>query len=244
MNETIKMLLNHTSIRKYQDRTIDRETVDIIIQCAQMAPTSSHYQAYTIIEVRDPSKKEVLFEISGGQQWIKAAPLVLLFCADLHRGSKFYKGVDKEVFSNTECYTVAVVDASLAMQKAFIAAQSMGLGGVVVGGIRNNVGKISKTFKLPDMVAPLYLLCLGYPDDTPELKPRLPIDEICKVDFYDESQQERLIVEYDEVVKKYYTDRTKGKITETWTERCGKMLMDKTRDDVGIFFRKIGLLKK
>lgn len=244
MNETIKMLLNHTSIRKYQDRPIDREMVDTIIQCAQMAPTSSHYQAYTIIEVRDTSKIDVLYDIAGGQEWIKTAPLVLLFCADLHRGRKFYKGVDKEVFSNTECYTVAVVDASLAMQKAFIAAQSMGLGGVTVGGIRNNVEKLSEIFELPDMVAPLFLLCLGYPDDKPDKKPRLPMEEICKVDFYDESQQERLIGEFDETVRDYYIQRTQGKIRDTWTERCGKLLMAKTRDDVGVFFRKIGLLKK
>ena len=244
MNETVKILLNHMSIRKYLDKPVDKDTVDMIIKCAQMAPTSSHFQAYTIIEVQDPGKREFLYEVSGGQRWVKEAPLVLLFCADLYRGRKYYEETDKEVFSNTESYTVAVIDASLAMQKAFVAAQSLGLGGVVVGGIRNDVAALSHQFKLPDMVAPLYLLCLGYPDETPGLKPRLPQEEIHKIDCYDDGRQSQNIEIYNETVKKYYIDRTDGKTQDRWTEHCGKLLMAKTRDDVGVKFRKRGLLLK
>lgn len=244
MNETIKILLNHMSIRKYQEKPVDREIVDTIIKCAQMAPTSSHFQAYTMIEIQDQEKKNFLSEIAGGQKWVAEAPLVLLFCADLNRGVKYYENTDKAVFGNTECYTVAVIDASLAMQKAFVAAQSLGLGGVVVGGIRNDVEALSRKFKLPDMVAPLYLLCLGYPDEVPGLKPRLPQEEIHKIDYYDDSKQKQFIDQYNETVKEYYINRTNGKTQDRWTAHCGKFLMAKTRDEVGIFFRKIGLLEK
>lgn len=244
MNETIGLLLNHVSIRRYKNEKIKSEVTDTIIKCAQMAPTSSHFQAYTIIDVRDQSKKDFLSEVAGEQRWVKEAPLVLLFCIDLRRGKKYFEDTDKEVFSNTECYTVGVVDAALAMQKALIAAQSMGLGGVVVGGIRNDVEGVWKKFELPDMVAPLFLLCLGYPDDNPEIKPRLPQEEIHKIDFYDDSQQDKLISEYNDTVKEYYIKRSDGRIKDTWTERCGRLLMAKTRDDVGDHFRKMGLLKK
>jgi nitroreductase len=232
------------SIRKYKDEPIDRKTVNTIIKCGQMAPTSSHFQAYTIIEVRDQSKKNILSEIAGGQTWVANAPLVLLFCADLNRGKKYYEKTDKEVFNNTESYTVGVVDASLAMQKSYIAAQSLGLGGVVVGGIRNDVETVSKEFRLPDMVAPLFLLCLGYPDEIPGLKPRLPQEEIYKIDYYDDSKQDQLINEFNETVNEYYIERTNGKIKDNWTNRCGKAIMAKNRDSVGTFFRKIGLLKR
>ena len=244
MNETINLLMNHMSIRKYKDDPIDRETVNTIIKCGQMAPTSSHFQAYTIIEVKSQAKKHFLAELAGGQKWVKNAPLVLLFCADLNRGNKYYEAADNEIFSNTECYTVAVIDASLAMQKSFIAAQSLGLGGVVVGGIRNDVEGISMEFKLPDMVAPLFLLCLGYPDENPGLKPRLPQEEIHKINFYDDTNQDQLIDDYNATVKEYYIERTGGKIQDRWTERCGSALMAKPRYGVGYFFRKIGFLKK
>lgn len=244
MNDTIKLLMNHMSIRKYQDKPVNRETADTIVKCAQMAPTSSHFQAYTIIEVQDKEIRKTVSEIAGGQKWVAEAPLVLLFCADLNRGKKYYENTDKEVFGNTECYTVAVIDASLAMQKAFIAAQSLGLGGVVVGGIRNDVKALAEIFRLPEMVAPLFLLCLGYPDETPGLKPRLPKEEVHRIDYYDNSKQAGLIDGYNAVVQEYYRKRTGGKSETSWTEHCGQLLMAKTRDDVGVYFRQFGFLKK
>ncbi len=218
--------------------------VDTIIQCAQMASTSSHFQAYTIIEVRDPAKREVLKECSDGQKWTVTAPLVLLFCADLHRSERYFEGIDKDVLSNTECYTVAVIDAALAAQNAFTAAESMGLGGVIVGGIRNDVPKLIDAFQLPQMVAPLFALCLGYPDDAPGLKPRLPSGVVHKIDFYDETNADELVSQYDAEVKNYYISRGDGKCEDTWIEHCVKLMMAKTRDEVSVIFREQGFLKR
>lgn len=244
MDKTIELLLNHRSIRKYTDQEVSQETIDKIVACAQMAPTSSHFQAYTIIEVKDMNKRKLLAEWGGGQKWVEEASLVLLFCGDLHRAGKYYENIDNDILSNTEAYTVAAVDAALAGQKAFIAAQSLGLGGVCVGGIRNEVEKVSKEFKLPNLVFPLFSLCLGYPDDDPGIKPRLPKDIVHKLDFYDESKDEELMKEYNKTISDYYAKRTDGKEKDRWTQRCGKYLMEKPRYNVGDYFRRIGLLKK
>ena len=74
MNETIKTLMNHTSKRKFTEQQIEPEVVQTIVECAQMASTSSHFQSYTIIEVKDPAKRDVLMECSGGQKWTVTAP--------------------------------------------------------------------------------------------------------------------------------------------------------------------------
>ena len=244
MNEVVKQILGHTSIRKFIEEGVIQEQIDAIIQCAQMASTSSHFQAYSIIEVRDPEKREVLKECSGGQKWIVSAPLVLLFCADLHRNSQYFDGIDKDILTNTECYTVAVIDAALAAQNAFTAAESMGLGGVIVGGIRNDVQKLIDTFELPKQVAPLFALCIGHPDDNPGLKPRLPQAVVHKIDTYNEENNEELMAEYNAEVKEYYTERTKGKNTNTWSQQCGQLMMAKTRDEVGYVFRERGFLAR
>ena len=244
MNETIKVLKNHTSKRKFTEQQIAPEMVQTIVECAQMASTSSHFQSYTIIEVKDPAKREVLMECSGGQKWTVTAPLVLLFCADLHRNTNTFEDIDKDVLSNTESYTVAVIDAALAAQNAFAAAESMGLGGVIVGGIRNDTQKLIDTFRLPQRVAPLFALCLGYPAEEPGIKPRLPREVIHKVDTYTEEGDAELIEDYNTRVKEYYVERTHGKIQNTWTVHCGKLLMAKTRDEVSAVFRKQGLLKR
>ena len=244
MNKTVSLLLNHTSKRKFTEQKPDREVVNAIVRCAQMASTSSHFQAYTIIEVQDPAKREVLKECSGGQKWTVTAPLVLLFCADLHRNETYFDGIDKDVLTNTECYTVAVIDAALAAQNAMTAAESMGMGGVIVGGIRNDVQKLIDTFQLPQRVAPLFALCLGYPAEEPGLKPRLPQEVVHKIDTYSEEHDDEKIAAYNAEVKDYYIERTGGKIDATWSEHCGKLMMAKTRDEVGVIFREHGFLKR
>lgn len=244
MSQMINIIKSHMSIRKYEDRPINRDIVNTIVQCAQKASTSSHFQSYTIIEVEDKSKRKILFEVSGRQKWVIKAPLVLLFCGDLYRGNKYFENVDSEIFSNTESYTVAVIDAALAAQNAMLSAESMGIGGVIVGGIRNDVELICEEFQLPKMVFPLFAICLGYPDEVPGTKPRLPQQEIHKMDFYDISNSNKLIEQYNVTISEYYDVRTQGVTKERWTERCGRLFMAKPRYEVGDFFRRIGLLKK
>lgn len=94
------------------------------------------------------------------------------------------------------------------------------------------------------MVFPLFALCLGYPDQMPGLKPRLPQEEIHKIDFYDESNSKKLIAQYNDTITEYYDKRTDGVTKDRWTERCGRLLAAKPRYEVGRFFRKVGLLKE
>jgi len=244
MNQIIELLKSHMSIRKYQEKPVEEEKVQAIIEAAQWSSTSSYFQAYTIINVKDLNKRRVISEAAGGQQWVVEAPLFLVFCADLHRSKESWENVDPRVFSNTEMFITATVDAALAAQKAFIAAQSLGLGGVYIGGIRNDLRKISEILNLPELVYPVFGMCLGYPAETPGQKARLPQEVIYKVDGYDDSRDKSLINSYNEKIRQYYIDRTNGKVRETWSERCGKMMMAKTRDDVGDFIKEKGFCAK
>lgn len=244
MNQTIELLMRHHSVRKYEPRAVSEDVKEQIIRCAQMAPTSSYFQAYTIIEIKAPESRKVLAEAAGGQEWVVKAPLVLLFCADLNRGKNLLKVKEQEVFGNVECYTVAVVDAALAMQKAFVAAQSLGLEGVVVGGIRNDMERIKKVAELPKLVMPLCLLCLGYPAEYPPVKPRLPLELIWKKDRYGREADRDDVSRYDELVGQYFSELTNGEDAYTWTERCAHALAMKPRYQVGDFAKEEGFLQK
>ena len=128
----------------------------------------------------------------------------------------------------------------MAAQKAYIAAQSLGLGGVFVGGIRNDIGAVCDLLKLPQLVYPVFGMCLGYPAGEQEQRPRLPLEVIFKTDTYDETKDAALINEYDQQVRDYYIKRTSGKIDDTWSERCAKTLMEKPRYDVREFVKEKG----
>lgn len=239
-NNLVDILINHRSVREFTKEKISDDQKKMIIDAAQMSPTSSYLQAYTIIEVTDMEKRKVLKEISGGQEWVEKAPVVYLFCADLHRIETLME-VDEKILENVELYTVAVVDASLAAQKAFIAAQSLGLGGITVGGIRNNMPKLSELFNLPSKVMPLFLLCLGHPKEERAKKPRLPQKMILGENTYPTFEQKDLI-SYDQQVSEFYNHLTKGVDQYSWIERCEHSLAQKPRFEVTDFVKKAGFL--
>ena len=241
-NETIDLLLAHSSVREFSDKPVDEETVHTILACAQKAPTSSYLQAYSIIRVEDPAKREALAEYAGGQEWVMKAPLVLLFCADLHRQEVLVKPDDPHVLHNTELYTVSVIDAALAAQKALVAAQALGLGGVPVGGVRNETEKMARLFDLPEMVFPMFLLCLGYPKTVPPQRPRLAETLICDTDRYPALPNEQQLADYEEEVRQYFLRASGGRSDRGWTPRCRYAISKKPRYEVDIFLKKAGFM--
>lgn len=245
MNETIEQLMRHRSIRKYKDTPISRETVKTLIACGQAASTSSHWQQVTVIEVQDTQLRLKLAHCAGDQAWVVTAPLVLLFCADLNRAAQYFsESLNRDNLSNTESYTVAVIDTAIAAQNVMVAAESMGLGGVFIGGIRNEIEEVANMFNLPALTAPLFGMCLGVPDQDPGLKPRLPIDIIHKVDGYTQIGDAQNMADYDKTISAYYKERTRGREEESWTVRSAKAMMAKPRENVGPFLRKVGFLHR
>nr|WP_240342923.1 hypothetical protein [Paenibacillus sp. ALJ109b] len=91
--------------------------------------------------------------------------------------------------------------------KMLTAAESMGLGGVFIGGVRANIEELSDVLGLPKYVIPLVGLCIGSPGgDKPELKPRLPQSMVLLENQYQPFDQDNLAF-YDETMLKYYENR-------------------------------------
>lgn len=242
MNETIKLLLSHSSCRSFLDKPVSEEMTEAIIKCAQRAPTSSYLQAYTIIRVEDKEKRKLLAEYAGGQEWVEKAGLVLLFCADLHRLEVMLDVKDKNVLHNTELYTVAVTDAALASSRALVAAQAMGLGGVFVGGVRNETEKMAELFELPQMVFPMYAVCMGYPDKIPPQRPRMAAKMISAVDGYPDITGPEQLTDYEKEVSEYFLDITNGRSGRGWIARAEHAISVKPRYGVGDFLHKAGFM--
>ncbi|MGM0652688.1 MAG: nitroreductase family protein, partial [Bacillota bacterium] len=85
MNQFIDLLKAHRSVRKFKKKDVEQDKVNAIIEAAQRSATSSNYQAYTIIRVKDPDKRKTIARLAGGQQWIEECPLFFIFCANLKR---------------------------------------------------------------------------------------------------------------------------------------------------------------
>ncbi|WP_047983382.1 oxygen-insensitive NADPH nitroreductase [Ornithinibacillus californiensis] len=234
MNTVIDTILSHRSVRKFEDKKLSQEQIETIVRSAQAASTSSYIQAYSIIGVTDQTKKEQLAEVAANQEYVAKNGHLFVFCADLHRHEVIGEMENADVLSSiesTEKFMVATIDASLAAQNASIAAESMGLGICYIGGLRNDLVKVSEILGTPDRVIPLFGLVVGHPAKINDLKPRLPLEHVYHENQYntDEVSYKEQLESYNQTVQEYYQDRTKGTRTDTWTGQLAKMLGNKAR---------------
>ncbi len=245
MNETINLIKSHKSIRKYSNKQIEENTVKEIISCAQAASTSNFMQSYSIITIKDLHIRKALAELAGKQSYVTECPLFLVFCADLHKfeiACNLHNAKMAEGY--TEAFIIATADAALAAQNAMLAAESLGLGGVYIGGLRNNPSEVSKLLELPNNVYPVFGMCLGYPDENPDLKQRLPFEAVCFEDKYALDEKLDLIKQYDEDINRYYIERTGGARKDTWTEQMAKHTSKPLRPHMKDFLQNKGFLMK
>jgi len=201
MNAIIDFLNSHASVRKFTDQPITEEQERVIVTTAQRSPTSSNLQAYSIITVRNPDKKATLARLCGDQSHVAESALFLVFCADLYRLSRLNERRGYRFHGEyAEMFVVATVDTALAAARALMAAQALGFGGVMVGGIRNQPQEVSKLIGLPELTYPVMGMSLGKPAKTAKLKPRLPIEGICFEENYRQEQLDDAVARYDRTI--------------------------------------------
>ena len=243
MNEVIKLLQTHRSVRKFTDQKIEQNVLEELIRCGQSAATSSFIQACTVIQVENPSYREQLVTLAGNQPYIASAARFIVFCADMKRHQLACDMHQAEMLSGyTEQFITATVDCALFAQNVITAAQSLGIEGVYIGGIRNQIQAVSDLLGLPDLVYPVFGMCLGYPAQNPEVKPRLPVSVILKTDCYDDAQDEVRIRKYDELVREYYRTRTGGNKDTAWSEQISDMLVKEARPHMLEYLKARGFL--
>ncbi|MGX4587490.1 oxygen-insensitive NADPH nitroreductase [Paenibacillus chitinolyticus] len=240
MNSVIDLLTRHRSIRKFKPDPIPGDQLQAIIASAQMASTSSSVQAYTIIVATDPALKKELARLAGNQAYVEQCGLFLVFCADLNRLRKATEQSGEVFHQNTESFLVASMDAALAAQNAAIAAESLGLGICYIGGIRNNPDGVSEALKLPELVYPVFGMCVGVPDQEPSLRPRLPQTAVLHENGYQSERSDEGVRRYDETTRKYYEERTGGKQSITWSRSMADKYRQPVRAHLKPFLEKQG----
>ncbi len=246
MNQVIETLLAHRSIRQLQDKPLTKEQVELIVASAQAASTSSYIQAYSIIGITDPAKKQRLAELAGNQNYVEKNGHFFVFCGDLYRHELAGNMEEKEVIDSiesTEKFMVMLIDTALAAQNAAIAAESLGLGICYIGGIRNQLDEVCELLNTPKRVIPLFGMAVGYPEKLTDQKPRLPLAHIYHENEYeqDEAVYKQQLEEYNKVISRYYYERTKGKRDDTWTSQIAGMLEKQSRMYMHDYIKKHGL---
>ncbi|UCC44304.1 MAG: NADPH-dependent oxidoreductase [Candidatus Zixiibacteriota bacterium] len=201
MNDILAFLNSHASARRFTGDAVSDEQERTIVGTAQRSPTSSNLQAYSIISVRNQETKQELAQLCGSQQHVSDCSLFLVFCADLYRLMCLNKQRNYAFHGDTaESFIVATVDAALAACRALQAAQALGFGGVMVGGIRNQPEEVVRLLSLPKLVYPVMGMSLGRPEKAPKIKPRLPQEAVCFKEQYDRDSMPDIIEQYERAI--------------------------------------------
>ena len=245
MNDVIKTIRSHRSIRKFKQKSIDEDILVGLIETGQAAASSSFVQACSVIRVSSKDHREKISKAAGEQQWVIDAPEFLVFCADLNRIDLACQQQDLgHLEGYTEHFIVATVDVALLAQNVLLAAESMGLGGVFIGGIRNDPQLLCDLLELPDQVYPVFGMCLGWPDVDPDIKPRFPVQNILHQGIYQNKNVEEDIQSYDKLMEDYYKSRSGSTRLSNWSTQTAKTIQLKKREHMLTFLNKRGLLKR
>ena len=220
--ETVrKALLSRTSIRRYEREAIPEATMDFIYDAIRNTPTSYNGQQFSVIDIDDQELKEQLYELTGQKQ-LKTCNRLLIFCSDYNKISLLAaeKGLDMPHFTDTMDGTIiGIIDASLAMMSAVIAAEAAGLGSNCVGYLRTvDPAKVAELLHLPKGVFVVCGLALGIPREHPDLKPKQSKETVFFKNRYtsDRDGLVKAMTSYDEMIKHYNETRSGTKTDNDW----------------------------
>ena len=242
-DETISLLLSHRSVRSYLPKALPAGTIETLVASAQSASTSSNLQAWSVIAVEDPKRKARLAELAGSQKHIVEAPLFLVWVADLSLLEMLGERdkLSTEGLNCLEYLIMAVVDATLAAQNAFVALESLGLGGVYIGAIRNNTELVAAELGLPSKAFPVFGLTVGFPDPSivTEIKPRLPQAAILHREQYSSAAIPAAVAEYDQLMRKFQAEQ-KLEVTDWSRQAASRIDLLTGRDHLANDLHKLG----
>ena len=208
MNETLSLMINRNSLRQFSEREITKEETDLILKAAMKAPTATNMMYYSIIRITDPELRAKIQVLCNNQPYVTKAPLALLFCADYQRLEDYYEYYDvpkkceetggQFLYPSEKHFLNGIEDAAFAAENAVIAAQSMGMGSVYIGHIKDHYEEARELLKLPPLVFPSLLLLIGYPAENAvaKRKPRFDPKYIVHENTYHRLDQEELDAMY------------------------------------------------
>lgn len=183
--DTLDLLRNRRTIRKYNDTPIGDELLSELLEVAFRAPTTGGMQLYSVVVTRDNEMKQKLAPTHFNQPTVTSAPVVLTFCADYNRFVKWCEASDAQPgYDNFASFTTAMIDALLVAQQFNTAAELRGLGCCYLGTTTYNAPQIAEILNLPRLVVPVTTLTVGFPADVPQQVERLPLEAIVHHEQY------------------------------------------------------------
>ncbi|AVR87962.1 nitroreductase family protein [Thauera aromatica] len=227
LNPFIEHLLDHRSVRAFLPDPVSDAQLAAIIAAAQSAASSSNLNVWSVVAVRDAARREQLAELAGGQAHVRDAPLQLVWLADLARLRRVATALERPSagLDYLEMFLTGVIDAALAAQNAAVAAESLGLGMVYIGGMRNRPEEVARLLELPPEVFAVFGMCVGTPDPArpAAVKPRPPQSVVLHHETYSQSIQDEGVEAYNQAMARFY-EAQRMNVHGSWAVHSAKRI--------------------
>jgi len=245
MKSVEETLLERRSRRRYTRDRISAEDMDFIYKAIRNTPTSYNGEQFTVIDIDDQELKEKIYGLTNQKQ-IKTCNHFLVFCADFRKielAAKA-KGIDVSRFPGTvDGFTVGVIDASLALMSALVAAESRGLATCPIGYIRTVAPEVvSELLGLPEGVALVCGLAIGIPAEQPDMKPKESESLLIHHNSYRQDDMTQDLLEFDETVSEYNRTRTGTKSDNDWVSHIADYYHEGMAKNIFAAMRRQGYL--
>ncbi len=169
-NQVIETIMARRSVRKYLPQPVNRDTMQVILDCGINAPNGQNKQSWAIRVVDNPEFINGLTEV-----YKKANPKA----AEDPNFRNMFRNAPTVVFiANDTAYDSSQVDCGLLGENMILSAWSMGIGSCCLGGpirfMKTDPGAAEylKRLNIPEGYDLLYCIAFGYPDESPAAKPR------------------------------------------------------------------------
>ncbi len=175
------------TIRRYSATEVSHQLLDRLLSDALRTQTMGNLQLYSVVVTRSPEMKARLAPAHFNQPMVTQAPVVLTFCADFRRTTRWCQQRQAHPgYDNFLSFVNAATDALLYCQTFCDLAEAEGLGLCFLGTTLYSPQPIIDALKLPQLVMPVATITLGWPDEQPPLTDRLPLEAIVHHETYND----------------------------------------------------------
>lgn len=212
------------TIRRYSDRPVSDELLNEMLIKASHAPTTGNMQLYSVVISRSAEEKRALAPAHFNQPQVENCAVVLTFCADLNRMTKWSLARNADPgFDNLQSLIAAILDTSMFAQQFNTIAEQNGLGVCMLGTTTYNPAMIASTLALPPLVVPVITLTVGYPAEQPDDCGRLPLEAIIHNGQYRDYTPQSLDTLYKEKEerpdsKQFVKENSKETLAQVFTD--------------------------
>ncbi len=142
-------IFRRISVRRYQDRPVEKEKTDAILRAAMQAPSAANQQPWEFYVVTDKEKLIALSQTSPYAKMTANAPAAIV--------SAYRKDCMLPQY--------AEIDLSIAMQNLWLETDAQGLGGVWLGiaPIEERMLAVEKVLDMPETLCAFAVFPYGYP---------------------------------------------------------------------------------